>query len=484
MKKTKEKLLLGVFVLMSACAFSVAYAQEEDTDLLQSQTVPAQQGSQESAPTGELTSCFDYYRFGSVPVELSAETVRVAQGADLKIQGKVTNQNDYRVDDITVYGKIYYKKNFEKSSFGPDIIQMFPLAENISLEAGEEKTFTYVYHIPAALKPGNYQVAAFVVSHDRFNMAGLSFTSDVVGSLLNFSVVGEDRGSVYFDNTKTVLNNIPFHSAIFPPRSAVPIGGLPLSGIIVNTTPLAVSGKVHWKVYSWDSMNAQNLIEEADTPVMINPSSQTSIAYNVQDKSHTVYYVIGELILDGSSAPVSSLQVRYVHTGPEALSLPRLGFLGVTGYPAEKEKTKAFVCIHSTGASNVKTAKVVLTVKSLPQASSGLGKFLSGEAKEMMRREYTGVIPGRMSALALPFSDSMNSFSVTAELYNDDKLLDTVTIDYPCLSSGASECKATLAGQGTQHISRSGIAVAIIAGVPLLVFALAWLWKKKNKTKR
>ena len=214
MKKTKEKLLLGVFVLMSACAFSVAYAQEEDTDLLQSQTVPAQQGSQESAPTGELTSCFDYYRFGSVPVELSAETVRVAQGADLKIQGKVTNQNDYRVDDITVYGKIYYKKNFEKSSFGPDIIQMFPLAENISLEAGEEKTFTYVYHIPAALKPGNYQVAAFVVSHDRFNMAGLSFTSDVVGSLLNFSVVGEDRGSVYFDNTKTGLNNIPFHSAV------------------------------------------------------------------------------------------------------------------------------------------------------------------------------------------------------------------------------------------------------------------------------
>jgi hypothetical protein len=450
--------------------------------LLAQETAPVPGPSIDSIDPSDIVSCFDYYRFGSVPVTLAAETIQVAQGADLQIQGKVINQNSYRVDDITVYGKIYYKKNFEKSSFGPDIIQMLPLAEDISLEAGEEKTFTYTYPIPPTHKPGNYQVAAFVVSHDRFNMAGLSFTSDVVGSLLNFSVVGEDRGSVYFDNTKTVLNDLSFHSTIFPPRSPVPEGGLPISAVVMNTTDISVQGKIHWKVYSWDNMSAQNLIEESETSVLIEPASSTNVSYRIQDKDSTVYYVLGELMPEGASVPVSVLQIRYIHTGPEALSLPRLGFLGVTQYPAEKEKTEAFVCVHSTGSHAAKNAKVVLTVKELKQENKGLMGLVSSDKEDIIsRREYTGPIPGRMSALALPFGEGSNNFSVTAELFNDDVLLDTVTIDYPCLPSDTSDCTPISQESGTRSIF--GVPMMIAGGVSaflvLVVIAAHWLRRRK-----
>ncbi len=83
-----------------------------------------------------------------------------------------------------------------------------------------------------------------------------------------------------------------------------------------------------------------------------------------------------------------------------------------------------------------------------------------------------------MSALDLPFSESSKSFSVTAELYNDGKLLDTVTIDYPCLSS---DCEATSYQSGERSVF--GVAMLVAGGVSavlvLVVLVSQWLRKKK-----
>jgi hypothetical protein len=413
-----------------------------------------------------LQSCFDYYRFGSVPVVLSTETVRLAQGSDLRITGKVINQNDYSVDDITVYGKVYYKKNFDKSSYGPDIIEMMPLVEDISLMPGEEKTFTYTWPIPSKLEPGNYQIASFVVSHDRFNMAGLSFTSDVVGNLLNFSVVGENLGSVRFDNTKTILNDVPFHGAIFPPKSDSPVDGVPLTATITNTSARAVSGKVNWKVYSWDNMRSENLISESSTPFTLGATSSSTVNLRITDSAHSVYYVVGELIPDGAKTSTSILQVRYVQTGDEAPTLPRIGFLGVTNYPAEKDKTKAFVCVHSSGARAVKGGKVVLSVVPLDPIDKLLNPAGFGKTT------FSGDIPGAMSAVSLPFAMGSNNFAVTVDLYQDDKIIDSVTRTYACVPSETDDCKTI----STMQI------VAGAAGGLVVLIGLAWfIWRLIRK---
>lgn len=410
-----------------------------------------------------LQSCFDYYRFGSVPVMLSTDTVRLAQGSNLQITGKVINQNDYPVDDITVYGKVYYKKNFDKSSYGPDIIQAMPLAENISLKAGEEKTFTYTWAIPTTLEPGNYQMASFVVSHDRFNMAGLSFTTDVVGNLLNFSVAGEDIGSVRFDNTKTVLNGIPFHGAIFPPKSDTPVEGVPLTAVITNTSSREVTGKVNWKVYSWDNMQVENLISESSTPFTVGASGSSTVAFNITDTEHTVYFVLGELIPEGSKNSTSILQARYVQTGDQAPTLPRIGFLGATDYPAEKDKTIAFACVHSSGARAVTGGKVVLSVIPLDPIDRLLNPNGFGETI------FTGDIPGAMSAVSLPFTASTNNFAVKVDLYENDKLIDSVTNTYACEPSETEDCKTI---STTQIIIGAVAGLAVLAGFIWLIWAL------------
>lgn len=415
-----------------------------------------------------LQSCFDYYRFGSVPVMLSTDTVRLAQGSSLQITGKVINQNDYPVDDITVYGKVYYKKNFDKSSYGPDIIQAMPLAENISLKAGEEKTFTYTWLIPATLEPGNYQMASFVVSHGRFNMAGLAFSTDVVGSLLNFSVVGENFGSVRFDNTKTILNGIQFHGAIFPPKSDTPDDGVPLTATINNTSARAVIGKVHWKVYSWDNMREENLVSESTTEFSVAPSSSSTVDFKVTDAEHTVYFVVGELIPDGSEVPTSVLQMRYVQIGEGAPTLPRIGFLGVTDYPAEKDQTKAFACVHSSGDHAVPGGRVVLSVVPLDPIDRLLNSGSFGETT------FTGDIPGAMSAVSLPFTAGTNNFAVRVDLYTDDKLIDSVTRVYACEPTETEDCKTV---STTQIIIG---AVGIIAILVVFIWVI-WAWIRKRR---
>lgn len=463
MRKTISAIAL--FLIFTVLPVGV-FAQTPDTP------VPAPMTAKNKDNT-TLQSCFDYYRFGSVPVVLSTETVRLAQGATLNIKGRVTNQNSYRVDDITVYGKVYYKKNFDKSSFGPDIIQMMPLAEGLALEPGEEKSFTYSWPIPASAETGNYQIAAFVVSHDRFNMAGLSFTSDVVGSLLNFSIVGETMGSVRFDNTKTILNNTPFHGAIFPPKSDVLADGTPLTSTIANTTARPFIGKVHWKVYSWDNMNDTSLLEEVDTPVTVSSGASTTLTFKIKDSSHTVYYVLGELLPEGAKVPVSMLQVRYIQTGASAQTLARIGFLGVTQYPAEKDNTKAFVCVHSTGSHAVKDSKVVLTVTSLDPVKKLLNKLLRRE--DLATFEYAGDIPGQMSAVSAPFTNNSNNFSVTATLYENDKKIDSVTIDYPCVASDTNQCKTSIWDE--KIIVQAALAVIIIVVIVTVLYR-----RRKNET--
>lgn len=406
-----------------------------------------------TAGTSELKTCFDYYRFGSVPVVIGSETVRVAQGGVLKLLGTVKNENTYPLDDVTVYAKVFYKKDFKKSSFGPDIVDWFVVAKGLALKPGESLPLSAVWQVPSDIKPGYYQIATYVTQHDRFNYAGLTFSNDVVGNLFNFSIAGQDLGSARFDNTKTVLNGQGFHAAIFPPRTPTQTEGVPLSAVIQNTMATPFQGVLHWTLYSWDGINDKNRIAESDEPVSIAASSSATVSYSITDTAHTVYFIEGELQQKKGGTAKSILAVRYIVSDASHPDRPRIAALGTKAYPGEKG-TELFACVHSTGTRPSDDVRLELSSRPLDPLSWILNLGNLGKVS------YKGPVSGAIVALAVPMTGASNNFAMTARLYQGGQLIDEVTSTYSC-KAFSNSCPIF---SGAEGIALLVILVALILG--------------------
>lgn len=404
-----------------------------------------------------LQSCFDFYRFGSVAVTATSKSSVAAQGATMPLTISVVNENSYPVDDVSVYAKIFYRSTKEKDSFGPDVVDAVILKDHLTLKAGEKIEFPYTWKVPAGLEPGEYQVATYVASHDRFNLAGLTFTNDVVGNLFGFTVVGEAKGSVRFDNTQTLINGVNFHAAAFPPKADVKSEGVPVSAVVRNTTGASYAGTISWKAYSWDGINERNLLAQSSEKITVPAHGSTTVTYLVADSVHTVYYVVAELDA-GAGTAKSILPMRYVLTDEGSAVLPRIAFVGTTEFPSKKGETKAFVCLHSTGTTNASNVEVTLTATPIGLIQKILHFGGIGTAT------YSGVAPGRVAALAVPLTASLDAFKVTAKISQNGALIDEVTSTFSC-----SELQDSCSKSSYIYVAAAGasllVLIAVIVGI-------------------
>ncbi|MGE5540710.1 MAG: hypothetical protein ACM3TU_00265 [Bacillota bacterium] len=377
--------------------------------------------------TAGLTSCFDYYKFNSTPVVVSADLSSVIAGAPLGVTLTVTNENPYPIVDAKVYVKVmrYGYAKGEKNVNAPDIVDFFPAGDPVSIPAGGHVNLSTAWQVPQDAEAGDYMMAAYVVSADRFEMEGLTFTDDVIGSAFNFHVVNDTKGSVRFDkNSATVLNQ-PFRFAAYPPRIPSNTKDVPVGIDVVNTTPLPVTEEVTWTLYKWDALRADQALDRKTETVTVPGNGRVHVAYTVTDTNHSVYYLLGAVRSAGGSSSLAG--IRFVRGD---VNEPRLNYVGVTGYPAGKG-ISAFACVHSTGPGTAENTKLEL-VATRP-SFFGIGGTLA-------KKTYQGPAAGDIRALVVPFSGSADSFAVTARLFQNGVLVDQVTENYSCADLSPDSC--------------------------------------------
>lgn len=379
------------------------------------------------ADTPGLASCFDYYKFNSVPVAISADLSSAVAGAPLGVHLTVTNQNPYPIVDATVYVKVmrYGYALGAKNVNGPDVVDFFPATDPFTLPAGGSVNLSSVWQVPQDAEAGDYTMAAYVVSADRFELEGLSFTDDVVGGALSFKVVSDAKGSVYFDkDTATVLGQ-PFRFAAYPPRIPTGTAEVPVGIDLANTTPLPATEEVTWTLYNWDALRADQVLDQKTETVTVPAGGSAQVTYTVTDKNHSVYYLLGSVRTAGGSS--SLVGIRFVRGD---VNEPRLNFVGVTGYPAGAGSA-AVACVHSAGTSSAENTEleIVATRPSL----FGIGGTIA-------RESYQGPATGDIRALVAPFTAAAGSFSVTARLFQNGALVDQVTEDYNCKDLSPDSC--------------------------------------------
>lgn len=415
---------------------------------------------EESAPSAAdqaFTSCFDYYRFGSTPILLSSGLSTVAQGSAIGFDGSITNENAYPLTDVAIYAKVFYRKNpSEKDSFGPDVVDFFVVKDNITLKANETQPLSVTWNVPQNASVGEYQLATFVVSHDRFNMLGLSFSTDIVGNSAKFQVIGSDIGNTRIDLQQTSVSTEVLHAAAYAPKLEFPEDGLPITVHLMNTGTTASEGKVTWKLYTWDTLREENLIEMKEAPVLVPAGGTVPLTYTAADTNYSVYDLLIEYTPSDPTSQKSVQAVRYVNSN---VYTPRINFVGATSYPAKKGDT-VFGCVHSTGSAKAPNARVEVVALSNSFLDKLIGRSVLAE------KSYEGTIPGQIRALAVPLTRDSDSFTVRTRLYQDGKLVDEVSVPYTCAVS-------------EKGCSTTPWIVATIVGIIGLAVLLLW-WKKRR----
>jgi hypothetical protein len=351
-----------------------------------------------------LTQCFDYYKQGSVFVDVKPSVETVVAGSPITFTGKIQNDNAYPVVNGQVYVKILQNKN---------IVDEFIAEENLSIEGKKSKDITIVWKVPAHIPSGEYQLATNFIVDQKFNLSGFSFADAVAGPTATFSVSGYSKDIPYLDRNSITVNDEPYSPAL--PLTVVEKGKeVVIKGSLVNNSKEDVIVPVTWTLYAWDAQKKENKITEEKIDYVVSAEKKQPIEYAVFDIKHPVYLVVAKASYKDTSS------ILHVRLGLNGVPGTRLNFPSTATYPLVKgEEATVFSCFNSTMTDVVTGGKLVLTTEDL------LGNILHSYT-------YKGDVTGEMMAVRDVFTPTKtrNSFIVRAKLYKGDTLVDESFMKY------------------------------------------------------
>ena len=417
----------------------------------------------QSETTGNV-SCFDYYRFGSVQADIETNLSQTVPGADISFKGKLKNDNDYPVINGTLYIKVFQRT---ESTFsvgdGNTLVDQFPLKETFTIPAKGEKEASFSWHVPENIAGGDYYIATFFATEGRYNLSGLSFTDDVIGNSVSFSVTSDPKNSLLLDKTKTTLNGQNHHFAAFPLHFSK-------EDTVEAKTTLTNQGdtkqviRLTWEEYVWDAMRVENQRNKKYELIEVDAKSSKEVSYQVKPQNASVSY----LVVTAEDQYAKSIQdIRFVRDGIEET---RINFPSLTSFPLKSgEQNALFACAHSTNLPVVKDNILTLTLRDEDQ-------------NIIHTYKYQGDISGAMGGWKDDFTPTKdyNKVFLTATLQRNNQVVEEVTIPYDCEMIDQNLCTNTTLSNILPGKKLGIILVSLLSLIALLAIVL----NKMKHTKR
>ncbi len=429
----------------------------------------------QATPAPSAQSCFDYYKFQSVEIDLHGEKNIYKAGEGAKFLGSITNKNSYPLVGGSLVLRI--SKLDPRSQLGNDIIDEWTAKENINLIAGEKQLISLPYQLASGLPTGTYTLTSYFLTQNKFNISGLSFTDDIYGGYAIFSVEGKSEKTIKFDRTGVKADSKPYRifgltPKIFPEDAKSISVSVPLK----NETAKTLITSVTYSLYAWDGADKENLIKSWSETQNLAANSSKTLSFDAAVADRPVYFL---KIKAQASDQQSEIHIRFVKNGFR----PRLNYVGVTKFPLTSgEKATLFACYHNT-----------TEIEPLPRADfrgqprpqpSDLEPSRDGtlelSLKNMQGRVladtvYKGPITGAIEVLTKAISSrNLDKFVLSAKLYDDkNNLVDESNISYDCSKFSGDLC-----------LKRSFNVYFFVAGFILIIIALYFIKKhfKKEET--
>jgi hypothetical protein len=414
----------------------------------------------------EKASCFDYYNFGGVTATISPANQDIfSSGTKVDFLGDIQNANTYPILDAVVYVKIFRNDNLAKGS--NNIVDQFVVMRDIDIKGNGNMPLNFSWNIPAWTVSGDYYIGTYVISSERFNHSGLSFTEDVTGGLSEFKVVGEQKSIVYFNKDLVKVNGNKYIFAGFIPQLD---GNAPIVVKASLSNPLKTNESipVRYSLYRWDSMRNSNLVDTKEEVVSVNAGKTVEISYTINEKTSPVYYLVIEAKYKDTK---SILDIRVGRSGVDS---PRINSLAVDSYPITASTT-IFSCVHNSGqTSEINGNRLELSL------SDKSGKQL-----------YSGVYSGKITSAVMGLKNnisaitgSLGEFKINAKLYGaSNTLIDEVTLNYDCNVIDPSKCPVSGGGsQLTSYFGQNLLIASLVLALLILIVVIGLHVRGKNRS--
>jgi len=392
----------------------------------------------------QTQSCFDYYKFQSITIDLHAEKQVYKAGEGARLIGSLTNKNTYPVVGGSLILRI--SKFDPRSQVGNDIIDEWTAKENINLIAEEKMPVSFDYQLPSGLPTGTYTLTSFFLTQDKFNLAGLSFTDDIYGSYTTFTVEGKNEKSIKFDRTGVKINGEPHRIFGFVPKVfSENTKAIKVSVPLKNETGEKIKPIIKYSLYYWDSQDKSNLIKEWSESSEIKKNSSKDFSFDIDISSGTVFYAV---IKAATGDQKSEIHIRPVKAGFK----PRLNDVAITSFPLTKDQASTlFACYHNT-ANGESNGKLNLSLK-------------DQTGKELVQASYNGKMTGDIEVLTKEISGlNLENFILSAELFDDKgNKVDEANVAYDCSKFSQSLCKKPAETKINPYALAGGIIIVAVA---------------------
>ena len=454
MRRANSWSVLAILTALAISCFQPLVALAQDVP-------PPAFGQPTAAAPANTINCFDYYHFGSVQVDVTPSVASAVSGVPITFTGSIKNENPYPVVDGSVYVKIFRERgNGEKDFNGPDVVDQFYAADNLTIPANGELPITINWNIPAYAVSGQYKIATFFTVSHKFNLLGLPFTDDVVGNTAGFKVSAEQSGTVGFKKDAVTVGGEQYHFAAFPPRTSAS-KPVTVEATLSNATGESVTIPVTWSLYHWSQNDQANFITSRTDQVTIAPGKTAKVSFVVDDANYPVYLLQGVAKWQDTS---SIINVRFVREAKDRL---RINFPAVTSYPLTAgTPSTLFSCLHNSGSSEVvPSSRLVLSLR------DAAGDLIHSYT-------YSGGVTGAMMGVADTFTPNKtyDTFKLEAQLYQGQNLVDQSDVSYDCHDLDASACLSVPErGDGSQDMLIPILEiVASLFALVALVYIAAW----------
>jgi hypothetical protein len=288
--------------------------------------------------------CFDYYHFQSVVFSLKTDKASYQPGETVHFKGTIENNNTYPVFDGLIFVRIA-REGTQPTVLGNDIVDERVLVQKVVLPAGGKVNQSLSYTLPANLTGGKYSASFFFSVGGSFNLAGLPFTNEVVGTNVGFTVDGPQGVATRFDRSATKINEQTYKHIgnwpVFDEGKQVVI-----SNTLVNESNLSQTVTVQYDWYRWDGLRESDRLAQSTDTFILKPKEKKVISYRTPSLTEPVYYLRTTAV---SGVTKSIVNVRLA-TNTSRL---RISYAGVDVFPVNKnQEGTVFVCFHNTSSTS------------------------------------------------------------------------------------------------------------------------------------
>jgi hypothetical protein len=461
-KKYKVLAIFGIIVTILSPQIVVIAQEEEVQESLEL--------TQTGVKSGEIVNCFDYYKFGTEGITLTAGSEQSEyKPYDLvEVSGEIVNNNNYPIIGLTVRARVLrsHPNPVEQRALYTTVDD-FEVVENITLKAKESYTLQYAYNVLGNAPTGDYKIQYYVYNQDRFNLNGLSFTEDIVANMTEFRVEGGAE-HIYLDKTQITVGGKDNDTRGFITQQEKG-NNIPIKLPVVNPSNEEKEVEISYKLYKWDEILESNFIEEQIQIVNIKGNSKVDLEYKVESTEYPVYYVVIEANTTGEqdSPLIKDKSMAHIRFSVEGNNRPRVNWVGLSKNPFEGGEVELITCVHNTV---FETDKGPVRMQSIAKDEKG---------RELSKIEYEGEMPSAINGIKnkLNTEKKFNTVTIETSIYNvSNELVDNIITNYNCNELSPELCVV----ETNNIINRSNILIAIGVLVISTIIGTG-IWYRRNK---